>query len=93
MIALSSIAPLAVDTLFAHRQSIEKAIEFGSVITVDAGIKTLARVAASKQEFNLELFPYLLQHLQNCRSKDVPQHCECYDFVKAIFRRPGLTER
>lgn len=76
MIALSSIAPLAVDTLFAHRQSIEKAIESGSVITVDAGIKTLARVAASKQEFNLELFPYLLQHLQNCRSKDVPQHCE-----------------
>lgn len=76
MIALSTIAPLTADTLFAHRQSIEKVIESGSVITVDAGIKTLARVAASKQEFNLDLFPYLLLHLQSCRSKDVPQHSE-----------------
>jgi len=76
MIALSTIAPLAADKLFAHRQSIKKAIESGSVITVDAGIKTLAWVAAGRQEYNQELFPYLLQHLQSCRSKDVPQHCE-----------------
>lgn len=76
MIALAAIAPLAADRLFLHRQSIEKAIETGSVITVDNGIKTLALVAASKPEHNKALFPYLLQHMQSCRSKDVPQHCE-----------------
>jgi hypothetical protein len=102
MIALSTIAPLAADTLFAHRQSIEKVIEAGSVITVDAGIKTLAQVAASKQEYNHELFPYLLQHLQICRSKDVPQHCEQIfaavtpanreEFFKVLeVRLPALT--
>ncbi len=76
MIALSTIAPLQADNLFEHREKIKKAIEKGSVIVVDRGIKTLAIVAAHNEEYCHELFPYLLNHLANCRPKDVPRDAE-----------------
>ena len=76
MIALSTIAQIAPDMLFAHVEVIQQAIERGSVITVDNGIKTLARIAASNAAYNQVIFPYLLRHLDTCRPKDVPQHAE-----------------
>jgi hypothetical protein len=76
MIALSTIAVIAPDTLFAHVAVIQQAIEHGSVITVDNGIKTLARIAASDEAYNHAIFPALLRHLATCRPKDVPQHAE-----------------
>jgi hypothetical protein len=51
-------------------------IERGSVITVDNGIKTLARIAAGREDYNQAIFPDLVRHLQTCRPKDVPQHAE-----------------
>jgi hypothetical protein len=51
-------------------------MEQGSVITVDAGVQTLAKLATTSDERRREIFPYLLQHLQSCRPKDVPQHAE-----------------
>jgi hypothetical protein len=48
----------------------------GSVITRDAGIKTLASLAATSSERRQEIFPFLLEHLRTCRPKDVPQHAE-----------------
>jgi hypothetical protein len=48
----------------------------GSVITTDNGIKTLAIVAGARVEFNKVIFPFLIEHLQTCRSKEVPQHSE-----------------
>ena len=76
MIALSTIATIKADELFQHTTAIKQAIEHGSVITVDNGIKTLARIASSNLSYNQEIFPYLLRHLETCRSKDVPQHAE-----------------
>lgn len=76
MIALSTIAPLAADAIDPHRDQVIKAIQRGSVITVDAGVLTLAHLAASSQERRQAIFPYLLTHLQTCRPKDVPQHAE-----------------
>src|SRR5262245_54648824 len=69
MIALSTIAQIAPDMLFAHCTVIQQAIERGSVITVDNGIKTLARIAASNAAYNQVIFPYLLRHLDTCRPK------------------------
>ena len=46
------------------------------MITVDAGILTLARIASTREEFRQAIFPYLLNHLENCRPKGVPQHSE-----------------
>ncbi len=76
MIALSTIAELRAEKLYAHRSEIIQAIEKGSVITVDRGIETLAKVASVREEYRRELFPYLLEHLAKCRPKDVPQRAE-----------------
>lgn len=76
MLALSTLAPLRADLLFERRHVIVAAIQTGSVITVDNGIKTLALVAAQSPAYNRELFPVLIDHLERCRAKDVPQHAE-----------------
>jgi len=76
MIALSTIAPVEAGALYAKRDVIQRAIEHGSVITGDNGIKTLARVAAQSDRYRRALLPYLLAHLRTCRPQDVPQHAE-----------------
>lgn len=76
MTALSTVADVCAEKLFNHLQELHTAIETGSVITVDGGILTLARIASVREEFKQAIFPYLLNHLKNCRPKDVPQHAE-----------------
>jgi hypothetical protein len=76
MLALSTIAPLRADDLFQHRAEIQAFMAEGSVITVDNGIKILARVAASNATYRDELYPFLLHHLETCRPRDMPQHAE-----------------
>lgn len=76
MIALSRIGALAADDIFPHVTEIRKAMAGGSVITRDAGVLALAGIASRKPAYNQAIFPYLLEHLRNCRPKDVPQHCE-----------------
>lgn len=76
MYALSTIAEIKADEIFAHATDIQKTMAIGSVITIDNGIKTLAIVAAQEDAYRNKLFPYLLKHLENCRSKEVPQHSE-----------------
>lgn len=76
MIALSTIAPLASPDLFEKRELICKTIAQGSVITQDAGIKTLAQVAAADPIYLAELNPFLMNFLRTCRLSDVPRHAE-----------------
>lgn len=76
MIGLSTVGPLAADVLHPHLAEIQKAIQAGSVITKDAGVLALAGIASANATYNLEIFPFLLEHLRTCRPKDVPQHCE-----------------
>lgn len=76
MIALSTIADLKSREIFDSRDIIMQTIEEGSVITVDAGIKTLSRVAASGKRYNDILFPYLISSLRNCRPKSMAQYSE-----------------
>jgi hypothetical protein len=76
MIALSTIGALVADELFPHWNEIRKAMDTGSVITRDGGVLTLTGIASTSQERGATIFPYLLEHLQTCRPKDVPQHCE-----------------
>ncbi len=76
MIALSTIAKLKADELFPHFEEIKKAIENGSVITVDNGILTLSKIAFTKMEYNEKIFPYLLELLKTCRPKSVAMYSE-----------------
>ena len=97
MIALSTVAPLKADVIFAHLRDIQRAVEQGSVITVDAGVLTLAHIASANEEYDQAVFPYLLDHLRICRPKDVAQHAEKslvavnadnkHDFIAVLEKR------
>lgn len=76
MIGLSTVADIRADEVFKHRSEIVRAMETGSVITVDNAVKVLALAASHNSKFSGVLFPILLKHLQTCRPKDVPQHAE-----------------
>lgn len=97
MIALSIIANKRAKIIFERRSEVIHAIESGSVITIDNGVKVLARVASVKKEYSDELFPYLLRLLERCRAKSVPQYAESISvavnkdnrerFVKVLKKR------
>jgi len=76
MICLSLIADQKPKEIFEMRAEIIRVMEKGSVITLDNGIKTLAKVAATDIKYSHEIFPYLLEQLRDCRSKSVPQYAE-----------------
>jgi hypothetical protein len=76
MIALSTIAELKADKIFPHVDEIQKTMEAGSVITNDAGIKTLTGVAVRKDEYRARIVPYLLERLSNSRPVDAPRYAE-----------------
>jgi len=76
MIALGTVADLRPQVVIAHLDEIRKAMEKGSVITVDNGVQALARAASKNEKYSRELVPHLLEHLRTCRPKDVPQHAE-----------------
>jgi len=76
MTALAEVAKANPDVVFKNLDAIKKAKETGSVITVDNAISTLANTAAASEKYNETIFPYLLDHLSNCRPKEVPQHSE-----------------
>lgn len=76
MIALAEASRANPDEVYKHLAEIKKAMDAGSIITVDSAIKALALTAAANAEYNAAIFPILLKHLQTCRPKDVAQHSE-----------------
>jgi len=102
MIALSTVAEMKAAELFEYRGVIQEAMERGSVITMDNGVKTLALIAAGNAARSTSLFPYLLRHLETCRPKEIPQHAEktlvavsadnCSNFIRVLEKRiPEMT--
>lgn len=76
MQALATIAEVVPEPMMAHLETVKRAIKNGSVITVDKGILTLAKLASIKRENNEAIFPFLLNHFESCRPKEIPQHAE-----------------
>lgn len=76
MQVLATIAKEVPEILMEHLHSIKLAIKNGSVITVDKGILTLAKLASVNNENNEKIFPFLMEHLKTCRTKEIPQHAE-----------------
>jgi hypothetical protein len=76
MIALSTVAGIAADRIYPHAAEIRRTMESGTVITVDAGVRALAQLAATSDERRAALLPYLFDHLRTCRPSDVPRHAE-----------------
>ena len=76
MTALATITEESTETIMAHLDILKSAMKVGSVITIDKGVLTLAKLAAVSKENNDVIFPILLHHLENCRPKEIPQHSE-----------------
>ncbi|MEH7387953.1 hypothetical protein V7147_21530 [Bacillus sp. JJ1521] len=76
MTALSTIAEVAAETIMEHLDKLKSAMKIGSVITIDKGVLTFAKLAAVSKENNDIIFPFLLHHLETCRPKEIPQHSE-----------------
>jgi hypothetical protein len=76
MTALGTVAELRPQVVLAHLEEIKRAMELGSVITVDNGVQALARAASKDDRYARAIIPYLLEHLRTCPPKDVPQHAE-----------------
>ncbi|MHA7138576.1 hypothetical protein ACRTEV_15170 [Rossellomorea arthrocnemi] len=90
MTALSTITEESSETIMAHLHTIKSAMKIGSVITIDKGVLTLAKLAAVSKENNDVIFPFLLQHLENCRTKEVPQHSESTMLAVTDENREGF---
>ncbi|MCJ8010078.1 hypothetical protein ACFFF5_21805 [Lederbergia wuyishanensis] len=76
MTALSTIALVSADMIMEHIETLFSAMKTGSVITMDKGVLTLAKLAAVNKQNNERIFPFLLSHLRTCRPKEIPQHTE-----------------
>ncbi|MDN4494780.1 hypothetical protein [Ureibacillus aquaedulcis] len=76
MQVLSTIAEISAIALMKHLHTIQLAVKTGTVITTDKGILTLAKLA-TVNDYNCEvIFPFLIEHLKTCRTKEIPQHAE-----------------
>jgi len=76
MIALATIAPLRPAEIWKEVDTVIDAVNYGSAITEDWGIKTLARLAAAEESYAERLFPLLMKYLEHCPPRDVPRHAE-----------------
>jgi hypothetical protein len=76
MIDLAMIADRVPQEIFRVYDDLHEVIEKGSVITVDNGIKALAKVASTSCAYHEAIMPYLLEKLGTCRPKSVPQYAE-----------------
>lgn len=76
MTALATIAHLNPDPIFKQMSLIFDVIKKGSVITVDNGISVLAKVGTAKPEYEKKILPFILEHLETCRPREVAQHSE-----------------
>ena len=74
--ALVATAKIDPDAIFKNLDTVKKAKETGSVITVDNAISVLAHTASANPKYSAIIFPDLLHHLAFCRPKEVPQHAE-----------------
>ncbi|NIK67474.1 hypothetical protein [Paenibacillus sp. BK720] len=89
MTALSTIAETASGAIMEHVDQIVSAMNTGSVITVDKAVLALSKLAAVSEAKNKVIFPFLLRHLEGCRSKEVPQHSES---VLLAVTAPNIEE-
>ncbi|SDG26406.1 hypothetical protein SAMN04488542_13211 [Fontibacillus panacisegetis] len=76
MTALATITDLKPSEVYEKLDAVRTAYETGSVITIDNSMTVFSKLCKADQRYEKEIFPLLIQHLSNCRPKEVPQHAE-----------------
>ncbi|MBD3362279.1 hypothetical protein GF362_01010 [Candidatus Dojkabacteria bacterium] len=74
MTALGTIAHMKADEIWKRKEEVINAIEKGSIITRDWGIRVLANVSAEKERYRKKFFPLLIQYLKKDRPKDIAKN-------------------
>jgi hypothetical protein len=82
MVALSCVATLRAAELFPHAERIYRAVKTGTRITVDAGLKTLACIAAAEPKFAPAILPRIIETLEDAPANKLPAYAE--DTVAAV---------
>jgi len=98
MTALVTIAEYKPNDIYKQIDKVKYAYENGSVITIDNSISVFAKLCKSDSRYEEELFPLIITHLENCRSKEVAQHAERASICinagnKVIFQQALLKRR
>ncbi len=75
MTALDTIASVDPKGVYELLSLVVKAIEKGSVITVDHGVGILAKLAAVPK-YSRSTFPLLIEQLKRCPAKQLPMYAE-----------------
>lgn len=81
MYALETITSVSPSGIYSILPAICKAIDKGSVITIDGGVSILAKLAVVN-EYAETTFPLLIEQLKRCPAKQLPMYAE--KTVKAI---------
>lgn len=76
MTALSKIAFLKPKEIFENIDTVIIAYENGSVITRDNSISVFAEISKADKAYEKVLFNKIIEHLETCRPREVPQHAE-----------------
>ena len=76
MMALACVAPLKPEAVFRRLPEILRTYKKGSVITVDNSMSVFAKLCKANSDYEATVFPILLEHLRDCRPKEVAQHAE-----------------
>jgi hypothetical protein len=103
MTALALVTPFKPEAVYDRLNEVISAYKKGSVITVDNSISVFAELCKANGDYRAKVFPFLLNHLANCRPKEIPQHAEriaiCIDssnkkaFIKVLdVRKNELSE-
>jgi len=76
MTALACSTPINPNVVFDRLPEVIAAYKKGSIITIDNSISVFAWLCAASEDYQQAVFPLLLEHIANCRAKEIPQHSE-----------------
>ena len=97
MTAISTIVEYAPKQIFDSVSVVMAAYKNGSVIAIDNSISVFAGLCRVDESYAKEVLPTLVNHLQKCRPKDVPQHAErasvCFNSGNAVAFIEVLEKR
>jgi hypothetical protein len=102
MTALAKIAEYEPKPIYENLSLVKTAYAEGSVITIDNSITVFAGLCKAGECYAKEVLQILINHLDKCRPKNVPQHAErvslCFNkenagvFIAVLEKRlPDLT--
>lgn len=74
--ALAEAARVRPDITFKNLSEIKRVKESSEGTALDKSISALAHTSSGADEYEREIFPYLLSHLASCHFKLLPEHAE-----------------